>query len=76
MPLEQNQLRKAVVERTELEYLVNGQWLPVIVSGFNDSSSHAPIATIQLLTVPPGHAGTIHPNANDIEHKLRIKGTN
>jgi hypothetical protein len=74
--MDQNQLRKAVTERTELEYLINDQWLPAIVAGFHDSSSHPPIVTIQLLSVPPGVTGTIHPTENDIEHLLRLKGSN
>jgi hypothetical protein len=75
--MDQDQLAKAATEGTELEYLFdNDQWLPAIVSHYQIGSSHSPHITIQLLQHPRNHSGTIHLNANDIEHRLRSKGSN
>jgi len=57
--MDQEQLRKAVSEGTELEYLFdNDQWLPATISQFREIISHtsdATYVTITLLRVPPGH---------------------
>ncbi len=75
--MNQEQLRKAISEGSDLEYLFdNDQWLPASITQFVDSSSHRPYVTISLLTHPPEHPGIIHPSSNDIEHRLRLKGSN
>ena len=75
--VDQNQLAKAISEGTELEYLFdNDQWLPAIVAYYQARSSRSPRVTITLLRHPRGHSGIIHLNANDMEHRLRVKGSN
>ncbi len=75
--MNQEQLRKAISDGAEFEYLFdNGQWLPAMIEQLLDSSSHAPYVTIQLLLVPPGHSGIIRLNANGVQHRLRIKSSN
>ena len=72
--MDQDQLAKAMVERTELEYLFDdNQWLPAAISHYNPGSSHTPNVTIQLLRHPREHSGIIHPSANDIKTRLRLK---
>jgi hypothetical protein len=74
--VEQEQLAKAFTERTELEYLFDDdQWLPAAIVRLQDSSSHPLHITIRLLRKPHGHSGIIHPNANDIQRRLRLKGS-
>ena len=73
--MDQEQLAKAITEGTELEYLFDDdQWLPAIISRYHQvSSSHSPNIAIELLRYPRGHSGIIHPNANDVKHRLRLK---
>ena len=72
-----NQLRKAFTERTELEYLFdNNQWLPAAIKLFQERSSHSPTIILQLLQYPREHSGTILLTNYDLEHRLRIKGSN
>ena len=72
--MDQDQLARAMIERTELEYLFDdNQWLPAAVSHYQASSSHAPNVTIQLLRHPREHSGVIHPSADDIKNRLRLK---
>jgi hypothetical protein len=72
--MDQELLGKALIERTELEYLFDdNQWLPAIVSGYQVGTSHSLSVTIQLLRVPREHSGVIHPNASDIQNRLRLK---
>ena len=75
--MDQEQLAKAVTEGTELEYLFdNDQWLPAMVASYQASSFHSPNITIQLLQHPRSHSGIIRLNVNDVEHRLRLKGSN
>ena len=76
--MDQEQLRKAFSDDAELEYLFDDdQWLPAIISRLGDGNSpHSPNITITLLRYPSGHSGVIHPNANDMKHRLRLKGSN
>jgi hypothetical protein len=72
--MDQDQLPKAMIERTELEYLFDdNQWLPAIISRYQLGSYHEPYVTIQLLQHPREHSGVIHPSANDIKTRLRLK---
>jgi hypothetical protein len=70
------ELRQAFSEGSELEYLFDNQWLPAIITLLQDVSSHTPNITIKLLRQPPGQSGIIHPNANDIKYRLRLKDSN
>lgn len=75
--MNQEQLRKAASDGAEIEYLFdNGRWLPAMIAQLLDSSAHAPFVTISLLSHPLDHPGIIHPTANDVEHRLRLKGSN
>ena len=74
--MDQEQLAKVFTEGTELEYLFDDdQWVPAIIKHYQASSSHSPNITIQLLRYPRSHSGIIHLNANDVKHRLRLKGS-
>lgn len=69
-----DQVRRAVVEGTEIEYLFEGnQWLPAAIARFQEGSHHSPYVTIQLLRHPANHSGVISLDEEDIQHRLRIK---
>jgi hypothetical protein len=78
--MDQEQLKEAILERKEVEYLLNGQWVsaefrePTNVSLIGDTSSQN--ITIQLSKHPRDNDGIIHLNEDDIEHRLRLKGPN
>jgi hypothetical protein len=79
--MDQHQLTKAMVEHTELEYQLNGQWVPVIIANSNNkhflaTGAHSQNITIQLLSVPPGHPGTVRLTDDDMKHRIRVKGSN
>jgi hypothetical protein len=75
--MDQDQLPKAMIERTELEYLFDdNQWLPAIISRYQPGSSHEPYVTIQLLQHPREHSGALHPSTDDIKNRLRLKSGN
>jgi hypothetical protein len=74
--VDQEQLPKVFIEGTELEYLFDDdQWLPATIALNQVGSSHSPNITIQLLRYPLGHSGIIYPDANDVKHRLRLKGS-
>ena len=73
-----NQLRKAISDSAELEYLFESdQWLPAVVSLFQDSNVPSQrTITLQLLRHPRSHSGVIPLNENDLKYRLRLKGSN
>ena len=74
--MDQDQLAKVISDGTELEYLYDkDQWLPAIVADYQASSSRPPRVTIRLLRYPRGRSDTIRLNANDVQHRLRVKAS-
>lgn len=75
--MDQDQVRKAFTEDTKLEYLFDdNQWVPATISHYQDGSSHSLNVTIRLLRYPREHPGIIHLSADDIQNRLRLKGSN
>lgn len=72
-----DQLRKAYTEGRELEYLFDDdQWVPATLVYSPAINADSPTVAFRLLRCPVGHSGFVDLDADDIQHRLRLKGTN